>query len=91
MTSAAISQMIRRHCKDAGLDRTVGSHAFRHFVVKKLLRAGRDPRIVRDYVGHTDVSVTMRYGSEVYDPELRNSTNELSLTRQGDVRLSRTG
>jgi integrase len=91
LTSAAVSQMIRRRCNDADLDRSLGAHAFRHYVVKKLLGAGRDPRIVRDYVGHTDVSVTMRYGAEVYDSELRDATREFSLNKQGDLRLSRTG
>ncbi len=91
LSAPGISQMIRRRCVDAGLDRTIGAHAFRHFVIKTLLRAGEDPRVVRDYVGHSDISVTMRYGSEVYDSDLHEATKQLSLNKQEDFHIWRTG
>jgi integrase len=83
--ASAISQMIRRRCAEADLARTIGSHAFRHFVAKTLFNEGEDPRVIRDYLGHKSLEITWKYGADVHDNDLHRAAQRLKITRSDRV------
>ncbi len=83
---SAVSQMIRRRCGDADLERTIGSHAFRHFVAKTLFNEGEDPRVIRDYLGHKSLEITWKYGASVHDEDLHRAAKRLKITQSKRVR-----
>jgi integrase len=70
LKSDSVSQIIRRLSKAAGLDRTWGTHCFRHYVAMTLARARVSPTVIQAYLGHANVSTTMGYCAAVADEDL---------------------
>lgn len=57
----AISQIIYRLSKEAGLDRALGSHSLRHRKGHQLADAGVAPSVAANVLGHSDVSITLNF------------------------------
>jgi integrase len=81
LNAASISELTRRLCKLARLKRSLGAHAFRHFVALKLSRAHVAPTVIKEYLGHSSLTTTMTYLSSVNDGDLRKAGKLLSLVR----------
>lgn len=58
MSSAIISQTIRRACIKVGI-RSLGTHAFRHRVGHRFAEAGVAPTIAASVLGHSDPTITL--------------------------------
>lgn len=69
LTAQAVSQVIRRLCKLAGI-RSLGAHALRHRVGLKFARARVAPRVAQHYLGHTDITITLAYYQDVDESDL---------------------
>ena len=52
---------LKKAVKDAGINKHVTSHTFRHSFASHLLHDGEDIRTVQELLGHEDVSTTMIY------------------------------
>lgn len=64
LTRFGIYKVVRRlagHLDDAGTDRTVGPHVFRHTAAMHLLEAGVEINVIRGWLGHADLTTTNRY------------------------------
>ena len=85
LTSAAVSQIVRRLCQTAGLDRRLGAHAFRHYVGMTLARNRVAPAVIQQYLGHSNILTTMGYCAVVAEEDLRAASRLLSLTKQTPV------
>jgi len=70
LKSDSVSQIIRRLCKAAGLDRSRGTHCFRHYVATTLARANVSPTVIQAYLGHSNVSTTIGYCATVADEDI---------------------
>lgn len=61
---------LKKACRKAGID-NVTWHTFRHTFASRLTRAGADLVTVKELLGHSAVSVTMRYAHTNRDAKVQ--------------------
>ncbi len=79
LDSQSVSLIVRRLSKRAGLERTLGAHAFRHFVGMQLARERVPPTVIQNYLGHSSIATTMGYLASVNETDLHNASRLLSF------------
>lgn len=85
LTSASVSQIVRRLCRTAGLDRALGAHSLRHFVGMTLARNRVAPAVIQQYLGHSNILTTMGYCAAVEEEDLKAAGRLLSAKKQTPV------
>ena len=64
LTRSGIYKIVRRHASkfdDPRTDRRVTPHTFRHTAAMHLLEAGVEVNVIREWLGHVDLTTTNRY------------------------------
>ncbi len=61
LTTSAVRKIISRSGKTAGLDFPVHPHMLRHGCGYKLANEGHDTRAIQHYLGHSNITHTVRY------------------------------
>jgi integron integrase len=57
----SVQKAIRKAAKEAGIEKPIGPHTFRHTFATHLLQAGTDIRKIQEILGHKDLKTTMVY------------------------------
>jgi len=73
LSPRAITEIIRRLSRTAGLKRLLGAHSLRHRVGLKFAREHIAPRVAQHYLGHSNITTTLEYYQDVDESDLRNA------------------
>jgi len=76
--SASLSQIIRRLGYKVGLERTQGSHRFRHRVGSQCAKNRVPIRVAQAYLGHSSPNITFEYYQDVDEKDLRDLAKMLN-------------
>ena len=60
-SETTLQRAIKSAAQDAGINKVIGPHTFRHCFATHLLESGYDIRTVQELLGHKDVKTTMIY------------------------------
>jgi integron integrase len=57
----SVQKAIHKAAQEAGIEKPIGAHTFRHSFATHLLQAGTDIRKIQELLGHKDLKTTMVY------------------------------
>lgn len=90
LQAGGIYQVIRRLATRAGVTGRWNPHAWRHGAARSWLKAGANLAQVAQLLGHSDVSVTVKFYGAFVDEELKAAHRKYTVIRE-EVDETRTG
>ena len=70
-----VNSFFKRICKTAGIEGDFGQHALRHTFATRCIEAGVEPVVLKKWLGHTDIHITLDIYTDVFD-RLHNDSTE---------------
>ena len=75
LDSSTLNYMIKKACKNAGIDKNIRVHSTRHTAITLAILAGATVEKVRDFAAHKNLATTNRYIHSV--DKLKNNAGDL--------------
>lgn len=66
ITTAQVNEFFKRVCLKAGIKGDVNQHMLRHTFATRCIEAGVDAFVLKDWLGHKDISVTLNTYCDVF-------------------------
>ncbi|MBU0694652.1 MAG: site-specific integrase, partial [Candidatus Omnitrophica bacterium] len=64
--------------RESGIESDLTPHALRHTVGTRLLKKYKNAKLVQKYLGHSDVTTTLRYYVDVFPEDLEEAAEMLA-------------
>jgi len=90
LSGQAIRQITARRSEEAGLDRAINPHRFRHGVGTELAAQGVKLTAIQRYLGHSNPNTTLRY-IEAVDKDMKEASEILGGRHAQKTRRKRRG
>ena len=78
LTPRQVQRDFKKWIKETGIESDLSPHALRHTVGTRLLKRMRNPKLVQRYLGHSDVTTTLRYYVDVFPEDLEEAAEVLT-------------
>ena len=78
ISTSQVDCFFRRMCKKAGIE-VMGQHSLRHTFATRCIEAGISPLVLKTWLGHTDIHITLDTYSDVFS---RMNAKSISLLDQ---------
>jgi site-specific recombinase XerD len=75
LNSSTLNYMIKKVCKNAGINKNLGVHSTRHTAITLAILAGATVEKVRDFAAHKNLATTNRYIHSI--DKLKNNAGDL--------------
>lgn len=73
-----VQRDFKRWIKESGIETDLTPHALRHTVGTRLLKKYKNAKLVQRYLGHSDVTTTLRYYVDVFPEDLEEAAEMLA-------------
>jgi len=73
-----VQRDFKKWVKESGIESNLSPHALRHTVGTRLLKEFKNAKLVQRYLGHSDVTTTLRYYVDVFPEDLEEAAEMLA-------------
>ena len=73
-----VQRDFKKWVKESGIETDLTPHALRHTVGTRLLKEFKNAKLVQRYLGHSDVTTTLRYYVDVFPEDLEEAAEMLA-------------
>jgi len=73
-----VQRDFKKWVREAGIESDLTPHALRHTVGTRLLKEFKNAKLVQRYLGHSDVTTTLRYYVDVFPEDLEEAAEMLA-------------
>ncbi len=78
-----VQRDFKKWVREAGIETDLTPHALRHTVGTRLLKKYKNAKLVQRYLGHSDVTTTLRYYVDVFPEDLEEAAEMLAERQEG--------
>ncbi len=73
-----VQRDFKKWVKESGIESDLSPHSLRHTVGTRLLKKYKNAKLVQRYLGHSDVTTTLRYYVDVFPEDLEEAAEMLA-------------
>jgi len=73
-----VQRDFKKWIRESGIETDLTPHALRHTVGTRLLKEFKNAKLVQRYLGHSDVTTTLRYYVDVFPEDLEEAAEMLA-------------
>lgn len=73
-----VQKDFKKWLRESGIETDLTPHALRHTVGTRLLKKLKNAKLVQRYLGHSDVTTTLRYYVDVFPEDLEEAAEMLA-------------
>lgn len=77
LSSRQVQRDFKKWIRESGIETDLTPHALRHTVGTRLLKRLKNAKLVQRYLGHSDVTTTLRYYVDVFPEDLEEAAEML--------------
>ena len=78
ISARQIQRDFKKWLRESGIETTLTPHSLRHTVGTRLLKNSKNAKLVQRYLGHSDVTTTLRYYVDVFPEDLEEAAEALA-------------